>query len=126
MAISLRKSTGLMFRKIITVVAAASFLLLAQFADCMAMSADQQTMKCCHTMPCSPANHKHDCCKKMVSAQPSVLPIAHVPLSAPLVIAVEPLPIAEIARLTEIFWPGIDPPQHSPPDLYTLYASLLI
>ena len=115
-----------MFRKITSLVVAASFILLAQFADCMAMSADQQTMKCCHTMPCSPANHSHDCCKKMVSTQTaSVLPI-HVPLSAPLEIAVEPLPIAEMARLTEIFWPGIDPPQHSPPDLYTLYASLLI
>lgn len=116
-----------MFRKITTLVVAATFILLAQFADCMAMSADQQTMKCCRTMPCSPANRAHDCCKKMVSAHsPSVLPIPHVLLSAPLAIAVEPLPVAEVTRLTEIFWPGIDPPQHSPPDLYTLYASLLI
>jgi hypothetical protein len=114
-----------MFRKITSLVAAASFVLLMQFADCMAMSADQQTMKCCRTMPCSPANHKHDCCKKMVSAQtPGVLPI-HIPFSAPVAIAAEPLPIAEMSRPTVIFWPTIAPPQHSPP-LYTLYASLLI
>jgi hypothetical protein len=127
MTIFSRKRAGLMFRKITSLVVAVSFILLIQVADCMAMSADQQTMKCCRTMPCSPANHTHDCCKKMVTSQtPSVLPIAHIPLSAPLAIALEPLPIAQITRLTEIFWPGIDPPQHSPPDLYTLYASLLI
>jgi hypothetical protein len=114
-----------MFRKITSLVAAASFLLLMQFADCMAMSADQQTMKCCRTMPCSPANHSHDCCKKMVTQTPSVLPIAHVPLSAPIAIAIEALPIAEMSGPTAIFWPTIAPPQHSPP-LYTLYASLLI
>ena len=126
MVVSLRKSTEL-FRKITTVVVAASFILLSQLADCMVMSTDQQTMECCRTMPCSPANHQHDCCKKMVSAQTlGVLPMPHVPVIAPLAITVKPLPIAEASRLKEIFWPGIDPPQHSPPDLYTLYASLLI
>jgi hypothetical protein len=115
-----------MFRKITSLVAAASFLLLMQVADCMAMSADQQTMKCCRTMPCSPANHSHDCCKKMVSAQaPSVLPAVHGPLSAPAAITAEPVLIAEMSRPVVIFWPAIAPPQHSPP-LYTLYASLLI
>jgi hypothetical protein len=115
-----------MFRKITSFVAAVSFVLLMQVADCMAMSADQQTMKCCHTMPCSPANHSHDCCKKMISAQaPSVLPIVHVALSAPVAIAADALPIAEMSRPAVIFWPTIAPPEHSPP-LYTLYASLLI
>jgi len=115
-----------MFRKITSLVAAASFILLMQVVDCMAMSADQQTMRCCRTMRCSPANHSHDCCKKMVSTQtPSVLPIVQVPLSAPVAIAADALPIADMSRLTVIFWPTIAPPQHSPP-LYTLYASLLI
>jgi len=114
-----------MFRKITSLVVAASFILLVQFADCMTMSADQQTMHCCHTMPCSPANLIHDCCK--VSSQtPSFLPIPHISFSAPLAIAAEPFPIAQRSGITPIFWPRIEPPQHSPPDLYTLYASLLI
>jgi hypothetical protein len=116
-----------MFRKITTFVVALSVLLLLQFADCYASSLDQQSMQCCHHMPCNPANKAHDCCKKMVSAQaPNVLPIVHVPLSTPLVIAIEPLPISEISKRTEIFWPPLAPPQHSPPDLYTLYGSFLI
>jgi hypothetical protein len=127
MTVSLGKSVGLMFRKITSLLVAVSFILLAQFADCMAMPTDQQSMKCCQSMPCSPANRTHDCCKKMVSAQtPNVLPIVHAPVSTPLILAVEPMPIAEISRLTEIFWPPLTPPQHSPPDLHTLYGSFLI
>src|SRR5947199_4733911 len=55
-------------------------ILGLQFADCMsAMTQDQQSMKCCGTMPCDPSNQSHDCCKAMVSSQsPSVLPVAHV------------------------------------------------
>ena len=116
-----------MFRKITSFLVAVSVLLMMQFAECQAMSVDQQTMKCCKTMPCDPANHKNDCCKKMVSAQTaSLLPSLKVPVSAPIAIALEPLPIAEISRATEIFWPVVSPPPHSPPDLYTLYASFLI
>jgi hypothetical protein len=128
MTIVFKTRTGLMFRKITSLVVAVSFILLMQVADCMAMSTDQQTMKCCRTMPCSPTNRTHDCCKKMVVATqtPSVLPVAHVPLSSPLAIAVEPVPLAQITRLTEMIWPVIVPPQHSPPDLYTLYGSFLI
>ena len=116
-----------MFRKITSFLVAVSVLLMMQFAECQAMSVDQQTMKCCKTMPCDPANHKNDCCKKMVSAQTAcLLPGLHVPLTAPIAIALEPLPIAEVSRATKIFWPVVAPPQHSPPDLYTLYASFLI
>lgn len=117
-----------MFRKITSLVVAASFLLLVQFADCMAMSADQQMMHCCRTMPCNPANSAHDCCKKMVSTQtPSALPIVYnAPLVAPLPVAINPHPIAETIVVAESFWPRIEAPQHSPPDIYILYASLLI
>jgi hypothetical protein len=37
-----------------------------------------------------------------------------------------PLLVTEIVRVREIFWPKIDAPQHAPPDLYIVYASLLI
>jgi hypothetical protein len=115
-----------MFRKITSLVAAASFIFLAVFADCMAMSADQQTMECCRHMSCDPANHTGDCCKKMVSAQTLiVLPVTHFPLSAPPAIVAELLPHVYDRQGTQIFRPRVDPPQHSPP-LYTLYASFLI
>jgi hypothetical protein len=115
------------FRKITSFVVTLSVLLLMQFAECQSMSADQQAMKCCRTMPCHPANHKHDCCKNMVSPQIlSILPSPHVPLSIPVVVPAGPLPETEIAQSPEIFWPKIDAPQHAPPDLYIIYASLLI
>ena len=115
-----------MFRKITSFLAAVSVLLAMQFAECQAMSADQQTMKCCRKMPCNPANHKQDCCKKMVSSQASVLPSPHVPLIAPLALPADPLPAGDVLGTTEIFWPRIEFPEHSPPNLYIVYASLLI
>jgi hypothetical protein len=116
-----------MVRKITSFLVAASVLLLMQFAECHVMSADQQTMKCCRTMPCHPANHKHDCCKNMVSPQmASAPPNPHVPLSIPVAFPAGPLPPTQIVRSPEMFSPKIDAPQHAPPDLYIAYASLLI
>jgi len=116
-----------MFRRSTSFVVALSVTLLTQFAECQAMSLDQQAMKCCRTMPCHPSNNKHDCCKNMISPQTaSVLPSPHVPLSIPLAAPAGPLPVTEIVRAPEIFWPKIDAPQHAPPDLYIVYASLLI
>jgi hypothetical protein len=117
----------MMFRKITSFVMALSVMLLMQFAECQAMSLNQQAMKCCRTMPCNPANHKHDCCKNMVTAQTaSVLPSSHVPLSIPVAVPAGPLPVTEIVSAPEIFWPKIDAPQHAPPNLYIVYVSLLI
>ena len=80
----------MMFRKITSFVVALSVLLLMQFAECQAMSLDQQSMQCCKHMPCNPANKAHDCCKNMVSAQTaSVLPSPHVPLSIPVAVPTE-------------------------------------
>jgi hypothetical protein len=116
-----------MLRKITSFLVALSVSLVMQLSECQAMSADQQAMKCCRTMPCHPSNHKHDCCKNMVSPQTaSVLPSPHVPLSIPLAAPAGPLPVTEIVRAPETFWPKIGAPQHAPPDLYIVYASLLI
>jgi hypothetical protein len=103
-------------------------LLGLQFADCAsAMRQDQQSMQCCGSMPCDPSNQSHDCCKGMVSSQsPSVLPVAHVTLHAPvmvvsdLLVSPEATPYAEVSRL------DFEAPQHSPPELYTFHSSLLI
>ena len=116
-----------MFRKVTSFLVAVSIALVMQLSECQAMSADLQAMKCCRTMPCHPSNNKHDCCKNMVTAQTaSVLPSPHVPLSIPLAVPTGPLPVAEIACAPEIFWPKIDAPQHAPPELYIVNASLLI
>ena len=103
-------------------------LLGLQVADCMsATTQDEQSMKCCGSMPCDPSNQSHECCKSMASSQsPSVLPVAHVTLHAPVMIVSDVLasplatPYAEVSRL------DFEAPQHSPPELYTLHSSLLI
>ena len=116
-----------MSKKLLIFVALVALLGL-QFADCMsAATQDQQSMKCCGSMPCDPSNQSHDCCKGMVSSQsPSVLPVAHVTLHAPVMVVTDVLaspqatPDAEVSRL------DFEAPQHSPPELYTLHSSLLI
>ena len=116
-----------MLNKITSLLVAVSVLLVMQFAECQAMSADQQTMRCCRTMHCNPANHKHDCCKNMISPQTaSFLPNPHVSLSIPVAVPADPPPVTAIVRSPEIFWPKIDASQHAPPELYIVYASLLI
>jgi hypothetical protein len=117
-----------MIAKRLFLVLAASAVLLLQFADCMsAVAPDQQAMKCCGSMPCTPANKTHDCCKMMVSGRtPGVLPAARVSLPAPPVAVVEHAPMLEIARFIAVLTPTVEPQQHSPPELYTLHLSLLI
>ena len=116
-----------MSKKLLIFVALIALMGL-QFADCMsAATQDEQSMKCCGSMPCDPSNQSHDCCKGMVSSQsPSVLPVAQVTLHAPVMVvtdvltSVQATPYAEVSRL------DFEAPQHSPPELYTLHSSLLI
>ena len=110
-------------------IAVAMVVLLGlQFADCMsAMTQDQQSMKCCGTMPCDPSNQSHDCCKAMVSSQsPSVLPVAHVTLHAPVMVATDILASPQAMTYPEAFRLDFEVPPHSPPELYALHSSLLI
>ena len=84
-------------------------------------------MKCCGSMPCAPANHGQDCCKNIVAPQiASVLPARQVSLHSPVVAAVKYPLILEIVRATPSRFVAVSAPEHSPPDLYTLNASLLI
>jgi hypothetical protein len=117
----------MMGKRLIVVLAVVAFLGL-QFADCMsAMTQDQQSMKCCGTMPCDPSNQSHDCCKAMVSSQsPSVLPVAHVTLHAPVMVASDILASPQAMTYPEAFRLDFEVPPHSPPELYTLHSSLLI
>jgi hypothetical protein len=106
----------------------AGALLFLQFGDCMsAMAQDPQAMKCCGSMPCAPANHGMDCCKNMVAPQvASALPAKQVSLHAPAIAVIECPLTLEIVRATPSRFVAVSAPQHSPPDLYTLNASLLI
>jgi hypothetical protein len=118
-----------MVRRLFAVSAVLALFLLG-FADCMsALTLDHQSMQCCGSMPCTPANHSHGCCKNMPSPEaPSILPAAHVSLHSPSLIAVEyPRMLAALWETRASAPPTfIETGQHSPPDLYTLHASLLI
>src|SRR5439155_16648156 len=102
-------------RKRLLVVVALAAVLGLQFADCMsAMTQDQQSMKCCGTMPCDPSNQGHDCCKAMVSSQsPSVLPVAHVTLHAPVMVSTDILASPQAMTYREAFGLDFDVPPHS-------------
>lgn len=107
---------------------AALALLLLQLGNCMpAMAMNAGAMQCCGSMPCTPANQSQGCCKNMLSASaPNMLPGHHVALHGPAVAALEYPLVAEILRYAPDPYSIIEAPQHSPPDLYTLHASLLI
>lgn len=87
-------------------------------------------MECCASMPCTPANHGHDCCKNSVTI-PSVyvVPSAATP-TAPLLAVVGNAPLLAIVRPAapaESADASFDASAHAPPlELYTAYHSLLI
>ena len=116
-----------MSKKLLIFVALVALLGL-QFADCMsAMAKDQQSMKCCGSMPCDPSNQSHDCCKGMVSAQsPNVLPVSHVTFHAPVMGVTDILVSPQLMTYPEASRLDFETPTHSPPELYTLHSSLLI
>ena len=118
-----------MIRRVTFLALTLTALFVLQFADCFSpMSADQQTMQCCGSMPCNPTNQSHDCCKTMVSSQsPSVLPAEHFLLNVPVAAVVDHLSVPEVAiAFADASLARFEAPQHSPPELYTLYSSLLI
>lgn len=101
--------------------------LLPQVVDCSAWGANLTPMACCRLMQYCHASHAgRDCCKRKVAAhRPSFL------LSGP---AVRVRPETAVllsfhqaqAGLLESPRPAFEAPQHSPPELYTLHASLRI
>jgi hypothetical protein len=117
-----------MIRRVTFLVMALSVLFTLQFADCLTpMSANQQMMQCCGSMPCNPTNQSHDCCKTMAPANASnVLPAQHLTLSIPVTVVVDHFSTLDVPIFTQISRLGLEAPQHSPPELYTLHSSLLI
>jgi hypothetical protein len=89
---------------------AAGSLLLLQFTDGMsAMTPVQQNMQCCGSMQCAPQQ-----------------PATRVSLHVPRIETIEDTGIAEIVRSSPLPLVTLEVQLHSPPELYTLHASLLI
>jgi hypothetical protein len=103
-------------------------VLFLQAADCLAaFSQEQQAMQCCGTSQCTPANQSHGCCNSMTSTEiPRMLVKSRVSLDVPIVAVVEHAAALETARFTPSISLSFEPQQYSPPELYTLYSSLLI
>lgn len=114
-------------KRLFSVLAIGVFLFLP-FADCVpAADASKQAMQCCRSMPCTPANKSHNCCKTMISARtPNMLPVARVSLAMPAVAVIAYARMLGIPRFTPVARMVIQTQQHSPPALYTLNVTLLI
>src|SRR5271170_8485425 len=113
-----------MIRRFTIFSLALTTLFALQFADCMSpMSADEQTMECCGSMPCKPASQSHDCCKTMVSANGlKALPHQRIVLSAPVVEAVAHFSVPDVPVFLQVSRLRFEAPQHSPPELYALHS----
>jgi hypothetical protein len=106
-------------------------VLLLYSTDCFAAAQmDRTAMECCASMPCTPANQSHDCCKTMtMEAAPYLVPAAAysaaIPLvdlgDVPAVDLAQSLPAARAVNLLTLA------NEHAPPsDLPTIYHSFLI
>lgn len=117
-----------MIRRVTFLALALTALVLSQFADCTsATTPDQESMQCCGSMPCDPANQSHECCKTMASSQsPSMLPAAQITLHPPTIVALDIFPVPQVLGLSEVSSFHFAAPQHSPPQLYTLHSSFLL
>jgi hypothetical protein len=117
-----------MAHRVTLLVLALTALFTLQFADCVSpVSADQETMQCCGTMPCNPTNQSHDCCKSMVSSNASsMLPAQHIALHLPVTEVLDHFAMPDVALLADVFQPQFEASEHAPPELYTLHSSLLI
>lgn len=117
-----------MIRRVTFLALTLTALFALQFADCFSpVSADEQAMQCCGSMPCGPSDQSHDCCKTMLSADASnALPAQHVDLGVPVIAGVDRVSKFEAPIFTQVFRLSLEAPQHAPPELYTLHSSLLI
>jgi len=89
---------------------------------------DEPSMECCASMPCTPANKTHDCCKTMVQKQdPYSQPAPKVSFQPPVEIAVATVLDFEPHEISVPLQRPLDANEHGPPqELYTVYLSLLI
>jgi hypothetical protein len=118
----------MLFKRLLTVIAATCILFL-QVQSCMsAEMLNQQSMQCCNSMPCTPMNKDMGCCKDMVSPKtPNMLPTHHESLQPPVVANFEYSQSMDLAfRTTSPSSEPVVAQQHSPPELYKIHLSFLI
>lgn len=115
-----------------------SFVLLAVLTwtvgDCFAspvvsnQMAQQQSMQCCATQPCTHANRDQDCCQTMSTVEgQQFAPKAKFVPAAPDVVLAAPIAPVAVVGLTIVVRPKVEIREHGPPiELYTTYHSFLI
>jgi len=104
-------------------------LLLFAAVDCLAEAlVNAQAMDCCGSMPCTPTNQDHDCCRTMVSVNPVYLTTAPTaPLGLPAPTADRVTPVLDLSSFSSAPVHSIAANEHAPPpDLTVLHLSLLI
>lgn len=103
-----------------------AFALGAYVADCFAMAAPDEAMKCCDSMPCAPHSHDQpqDCCKAMPSTHGDfVKPSERVSFFSTAFVTL--LPIDRGALAVEPFASGIPEHSHAPPAPHSISISPL-
>jgi hypothetical protein len=101
-------------------------LFSAQFRDCLPTS-DHQSMRCCGSESCNPANHSHDYCKTTVTPDTFIgLATPHIASAAPVVLVIDQVSFSEAPVFPGPFYSEFEVRQHSPPKLYTLHSLLRI
>ena len=117
-----------MIRRAAFLALLATALLAVQGADCLASGAvDHQSMACCRSMKCMPGQISHTCCKASTpSHRQTALPQAYSSLRAPAAGAGTYVALPIWAARSEAASARLALVQHPPPELYTLYSSLLI
>lgn len=105
---------------------AAVAFLLPQVVDCSAWGASSRTMECCRLMHCHASRAGDDCCKRKVAAsRPHFLLRDQAFPARPEVAVLFSFPQQQADAMGSPH-SAFEAPQHSPPELYILHASLLI
>ena len=93
----------------------ATTLLVVYSLDCFSSGMmDQESMKCCGSMPCMPSNHSHDCCKTAVASHSPCIAAAG-PSRVVAFTAVSVTPMLRVASPAASFARLIEPSEHAPP-----------
>ena len=111
-------------------VVLAGIIVLISAVDCLgfASSIDEQSMKCCESMLCTPAIQAHGCCKKILSGHPQYFqPATKVSVQPPAGRVFDLVAELSLGSIPALRVPPLDANEHAPPrELYTVYLSLLI
>jgi hypothetical protein len=115
----------MLIRKLL-LVATAGALLLLPLANCMAAAQNEAAMRCCVSMPCMPTQRGSACCQTTPATPGQMMPAARVSLQARTIALATHVRMPDIRLAAAAPLVAVAASQHSPPELYTLHACLLI